>query len=106
MTTDTSRNGHNALENRLSRSPSLRFKAVARTLAIAADGISRTLIGTSRTLLGISRTLLGISRTLLGISEKRRSRQALSELTDQQLDDIGLTRSEVKAETAKSSFWF
>ncbi|KQV32708.1 hypothetical protein ASC97_02645 [Rhizobium sp. Root1203] len=75
-------------------------------MAIAADGISRTLIGTSRTLLGISRTLLGISRTLLGISEKRRSRQALSELTDQQLDDIGLTRSEVKAETAKSSFWF
>jgi uncharacterized protein YjiS (DUF1127 family) len=85
MTTDTSRNGHNALENRLSRSPWLLFKAAALTLAIAANRMSGKLIG---------------------ISKKRCSRQALSELTDQQLDDIGLTRSEVKVEAAKSSFWF
>ncbi|EJT07165.1 DUF1127 domain-containing protein [Rhizobium sp. CCGE 510] len=37
--------------------------------------------------------------------EKRRSRRTLSELTDNELCDIGLTRAQAKAETAKSWFW-
>ncbi|MBP2446426.1 DUF1127 domain-containing protein [Rhizobium leguminosarum] len=37
--------------------------------------------------------------------EKRRSRRTLSELTDNELCDVGLTRAQAKAETAKSWFW-
>ena len=37
--------------------------------------------------------------------EKRRSRRALSELTDDELCDVGLTRAQARAETAKSWFW-
>lgn len=37
--------------------------------------------------------------------EMRRSRRALSELTDNELCDVGLTRAQAKAETAKSWFW-
>ncbi|CAN7229744.1 DUF1127 domain-containing protein [Pararhizobium sp. LjRoot235] len=36
--------------------------------------------------------------------EKRRSRIALSELSDEQLQDIGVTRSEARSEVSKS--WF
>lgn len=36
--------------------------------------------------------------------EKRRSRRTLSELTDDELRDVGLTRAQAAAETAKS--WF
>jgi len=38
-------------------------------------------------------------------SEKRRSRSILRDLTDGQLHDIGLTRSDVRRELAKSFFW-
>ncbi|MBX4971707.1 DUF1127 domain-containing protein [Rhizobium binae] len=38
--------------------------------------------------------------------EKRRSRRRLSELTDAELRDIGLTRAQAAAETSKSWFWF
>ncbi|WP_349435872.1 DUF1127 domain-containing protein [Pararhizobium sp. A13] len=37
--------------------------------------------------------------------EKRNSRITLSELSDEQLRDIGVTRSEAKSEVAKSWFW-
>ncbi|MGO6981569.1 DUF1127 domain-containing protein [Rhizobium leguminosarum] len=37
--------------------------------------------------------------------EKRRSRRTLSELTDDELCDVGLTRTQAKAETSKSWFW-
>lgn len=46
-----------------------------------------------------------VLRALLHWSDKRRSRQVLSELTDQQLRDIGLTRSEARVEVNKSWFW-
>ncbi|PDV86954.1 hypothetical protein CO652_18515 [Rhizobium sp. H4] len=38
--------------------------------------------------------------------EKRRSRRKLSDLTDDELRDIGLTRAQAAAETSKSWFWF
>lgn len=38
--------------------------------------------------------------------EKRNSRIALSELSDEQLQDIGVTRSEAESEVSKSWFWF
>ncbi|ANK85231.1 MULTISPECIES: DUF1127 domain-containing protein [unclassified Rhizobium] len=37
--------------------------------------------------------------------EKRRSRRKLSELTDDELRDIGLTRAQATAEISKSWFW-
>ncbi|WP_371108339.1 DUF1127 domain-containing protein [Rhizobium sp. RCC_161_2] len=37
--------------------------------------------------------------------EKRESRWTLRDLTDDQLCDIGLTRSEAKTEVSKSFFW-
>lgn len=37
--------------------------------------------------------------------EKRRSRRTLSELNDDQLRDVGLTRAEAKAEVSRSWFW-
>ena len=37
--------------------------------------------------------------------EKRRSRRKLSELTDDELRDIGLTRAQATAERSKSWFW-
>ncbi|WP_027685169.1 DUF1127 domain-containing protein [Rhizobium leguminosarum] len=37
--------------------------------------------------------------------EKRRSRRTLSELTDDELCDVGLTRAQASAETSKSWFW-
>ncbi|WP_064692561.1 DUF1127 domain-containing protein [Rhizobium aegyptiacum] len=47
------------------------------------------------------RLLAAIERRL----EKRRSRRRLSELTDDELLDIGLTPAQAKAETSKSWFW-
>ena len=38
-------------------------------------------------------------------AEKRQSRHTLTELTGEQLDDIGVTRSEARAEVCKSWFW-
>ncbi|MFS8050297.1 DUF1127 domain-containing protein [Rhizobium sp. BR 314] len=37
--------------------------------------------------------------------EKRRSRRDLGELTDDQLEDIGMTRSEARSEIGKSWYW-
>jgi uncharacterized protein YjiS (DUF1127 family) len=37
--------------------------------------------------------------------EKRESRRVLHDLSDDQLQDIGLTRREARTETAKSFFW-
>ncbi|WP_354666077.1 DUF1127 domain-containing protein [Rhizobium sp. S96] len=42
---------------------------------------------------------------IANITEKRRSRAILSELTRDQLDDIGLSPSEARKEAAKSAFW-
>lgn len=37
--------------------------------------------------------------------ERRRSRRTLSELTDDELRDVGLTRAQASAEASKSWFW-
>lgn len=37
--------------------------------------------------------------------EKRSSRRTLSELTDDELRDVGLTRAEATTEVSKSWFW-
>ncbi|MBB6487428.1 DUF1127 domain-containing protein [Rhizobium lusitanum] len=37
--------------------------------------------------------------------EKRDSRRDLGELTDDQLEDIGVTRSEARSEIGKSWYW-
>ncbi|MBY4589787.1 MULTISPECIES: DUF1127 domain-containing protein [Rhizobium] len=37
--------------------------------------------------------------------EKRRSRRILCDLTEDELRDVGLTRAQARAETAKSWFW-
>lgn len=37
--------------------------------------------------------------------QKRESREVLRSLTDDQLRDVGLTRSEARAEVSKSFFW-
>ncbi len=39
------------------------------------------------------------------LAEKRQSRRSLAELTGDQLDDIGVSRSEARAEIGKSWFW-
>ncbi|QRM53325.1 DUF1127 domain-containing protein [Sinorhizobium sp. BG8] len=36
---------------------------------------------------------------------KRRSRRALSEMSDDQLNDIGITRAEARREAERSWFW-
>ncbi|TXH82693.1 MAG: DUF1127 domain-containing protein [Rhizobium sp.] len=41
----------------------------------------------------------------LAYLQKRETRWDLRELTDDQLDDIGMTRSEARIETGKSWFW-
>lgn len=38
-------------------------------------------------------------------SVRRRTRRALADMTDAQLCDIGLTRSEARQEVAKSFYW-
>jgi uncharacterized protein YjiS (DUF1127 family) len=38
--------------------------------------------------------------------EKRRSRIVLSQLSDELLQDIGVTRSEARSEVSKSWFWW
>lgn len=43
--------------------------------------------------------------TLVCYLEKRETRRDLSELSDTQLLDIGVTRAEAKAEVNKSWFW-
>jgi uncharacterized protein YjiS (DUF1127 family) len=47
----------------------------------------------------------GIIAWIVARSEKRRSRSTLRELTEDQLRDVGLTRSDVRREAAKSFFW-
>ncbi|WP_454849134.1 DUF1127 domain-containing protein [Rhizobium binxianense] len=44
-------------------------------------------------------------RGILDWLEKRRSRQALAELSEDQLRDIGISRAEARKEVAKSWFW-
>jgi uncharacterized protein YjiS (DUF1127 family) len=49
-----------------------------------------------------------VRRALTGLVchlEKRKTRIDLAELSDTQLLDIGVTRSEAKAEASKSWFW-
>ena len=48
--------------------------------------------------------LLGWLRTFERMLEKRRTRLALMELTDEQLKDIGLSRSQVHREVSRP-FW-
>ncbi|AJC78802.1 MULTISPECIES: DUF1127 domain-containing protein [Rhizobium] len=47
----------------------------------------------------------GLSAAVEHWLTKRRSRRRLSELTDEDLRDIGLTRAQATAETSKSWFW-
>jgi uncharacterized protein YjiS (DUF1127 family) len=49
--------------------------------------------------------MAGILAWIVARSEKRRSRSTLRDLTDDQLCDVGLTRSDVRREAAKSFFW-
>ena len=51
---------------------------------------------------GCLRTLLA---RFLAYLQKRETRWGLRELTDDQLDDIGMTRAEARTEVAKSWFW-
>ncbi|MGO4117841.1 DUF1127 domain-containing protein [Rhizobium ruizarguesonis] len=54
---------------------------------------------------GMARWSLGLLLTIEHYLEKRRSRRTLSELTDDELCDVGLTRAQARAETSKSWFW-
>ncbi len=49
--------------------------------------------------------LVRISLALRNWATKRRTRYALLELTDTQLEDIGISRSEARREVAKSFYW-
>jgi uncharacterized protein YjiS (DUF1127 family) len=44
-------------------------------------------------------------RVFDGRCEKRRSRMALCALTNDELEDIGVSRAEARKETARSAFW-
>lgn len=44
-------------------------------------------------------------RGILDWLEKRRSRQTLAELSEDQLRDIGISRAEARKEVAKSWYW-
>ncbi|MFS2155224.1 DUF1127 domain-containing protein [Rhizobium sp. Rhizsp42] len=54
-------------------------------------------------------TLAEMARNLIESIEtrcrKRRGRAALSELTDDELKDIGVSRADAMTEAAKSAFW-
>ena len=54
-------------------------------------------------------TLAEIARNLIESIEtrcrKRRGRAALSELSDDELKDIGVSRADAMTEAAKSAFW-
>ncbi|MBY5335494.1 DUF1127 domain-containing protein [Rhizobium leguminosarum] len=54
---------------------------------------------------GMVRWSLRLLMTIEHHLEKRRSRRTLSELTDDELSDVGLTRAQARAETSKSWFW-
>ncbi|WP_244499414.1 DUF1127 domain-containing protein [Rhizobium sp. AC44/96] len=69
------------------------------TMETAADGRDASRL--EMLLKSIRRALKMIANSI----EKRRSRAALSELTRDQLDDIGLSPSEARKEAAKSAFW-
>lgn len=53
----------------------------------------------------MSRLAHRLSASLALWMEKRESRWTLRDLTDDQLRDIGLTRSEARTEVNKSFFW-
>ncbi|TIX88980.1 DUF1127 domain-containing protein [Rhizobium sp. P44RR-XXIV] len=52
-----------------------------------------------------SRVAYSLWTSLLLWVQKRESRRALRDLTNDQLSDVGLTRSEARAEVSKSFFW-
>ncbi|MGO7971836.1 DUF1127 domain-containing protein [Rhizobium ruizarguesonis] len=54
---------------------------------------------------GMARWRLRLLAAIEHHLEKRRSRRTLSELTDDELSDVGLTRAQARAETSKSWFW-
>ncbi|MBY5411179.1 DUF1127 domain-containing protein [Rhizobium leguminosarum] len=54
---------------------------------------------------GMVRWSLRLLMTIEHHLEKCRSRRTLSELTDDELSDVGLSRAQAKAETSKSWFW-
>ncbi|MCA2411019.1 DUF1127 domain-containing protein [Rhizobium leguminosarum bv. viciae 248] len=72
-------------------------------MALELSGI----LGTPRDtkLHGMARWSLRLLMTIEHHLEKRRSRRALLELTDDELCDVGLTRAQARAETSKSWFW-
>jgi len=55
-------------------------------------------------LLRLTGAIAAVWRWFAFRSEKARSRLTLSELTDSQLDDIGVTRAEARRETCRP-FW-
>ncbi|MBX5163219.1 MULTISPECIES: DUF1127 domain-containing protein [unclassified Rhizobium] len=71
---------------------------ISEILATPRDIVQSRLRGTAR---WGRRLLAAVAHRL----EKRRSRRRLSELTDNELCDVGLTRAQAKDETAKSWFW-
>ncbi|MBY5362352.1 DUF1127 domain-containing protein [Rhizobium leguminosarum] len=54
---------------------------------------------------GMVRWSLRLLMTIEHHLEKRCSRRTLSELTGDELSDVGLTRAQARAETSKSWFW-
>lgn len=68
---------------------------------IVVDSTERG-VGPIRSTLRASRRLLS---SLALWQQKRETRSTLRDLTDDQLRDIGLTRSEAMTEVGKSFFW-
>ncbi|MBY5401910.1 MAG: DUF1127 domain-containing protein [Rhizobium sp.] len=75
-------------------------------MALELSGILDTPRDIARSRLrGMARWSLRLLMTIEHHLEKRRSRRTLSELTDDELSDVGLTRAQARAETSKSWFW-
>ncbi|TCA81821.1 DUF1127 domain-containing protein [Rhizobium leguminosarum bv. viciae] len=75
-------------------------------MALELSGIFETPRDIVRSKLrGMARWSLRLLAAIEHRLEKRRSRRTLSELTDDELSDVSLTRAQAKAETSKSWFW-
>ncbi len=53
----------------------------------------------------LAEALRGLIEAIETRCRKRRGRAALSELTDDELKDIGVSRADAMTEAAKSAFW-
>ena len=77
----------------------LSLKKESQMSTIVTSSLSMT-FGSSRSSFSLMRTIAWVE----GMAERRRSRLALAELTDGQLKDIGLSRSEAFGEVNRP-FW-